>query len=274
MALGAGLFTRRRWLTALAGFTFVGLAVVTAKACVLPPDDGPLTYYVIDVHPHDTSAFTQGLLWHDGKLYESTGLRGQSSLRRVDLETGAVEQRVDIPAPYFCEGLVLVDDRLIQLTWRENTAFVYDVDTFEQIGTYSYDTEGWGLTYDGERLIMSDGTATLYFRDPGTFELLDTVVVTENGVPITRLNELEYILGLVYANVWLTDDIVIIDPSTGEVTNRVDLAGLLPPEERTGEEDVLNGIAFNEEDARIYVTGKLWPTLYDIRLVPQPVMTP
>lgn len=224
-------------------------------------------YRVVAAYPHDRGAFTQGLVYADGVLYESTGLRGRSSVRRVDLETGEVLQRREVDPPYFAEGLALVGDRLIQLTWQENTAFTYDKDTFEPTDVFSYPTEGWGLAYDGAQLVMSDGTPVLRFRDPDTFEVTRAVTVTFNGQPVERLNELEVVDGQVWANIWQTDVIARIDPATGEVVGWVDLGGLLRPEDRDGV-DVLNGIAYDPAGRRLFVTGKLWPTLFEIEVIP------
>jgi glutamine cyclotransferase len=227
-----------------------------------------MTYEVVQAYPHDPGSFTQGLIFEEGIFYESAGLYGESSLRKVALETGEVLQQVDLPGMYFAEGLTSWDDTLIQLTWQEHVGFVYDKESFAQVGTFEVATEGWGLTQDGERLIMSDGTATLFFLDPETFAVLDTVTVTDQGQEIVNLNELEWVDGEVFANIWQTDDIVRIDPKTGEVLGWIDLSGLLPPEERSPETNVLNGIAFDPEANRLFVTGKLWPRLYEIRLVP------
>jgi glutamine cyclotransferase len=222
------------------------------------------TYRVIRRYPHDPAAFTQGLVYFEGIFYEGTGLYGRSSLRRVDLETGQVLQRVDLADPYFGEGVAMAGDTLIQLTWREHTAFIYDRRTFAVTGQFTYTTEGWGLTHDGQRLIMSDGSNTLYFRDPSTFEETSRVLVFDGATPVARLNELEFIRGEVYANVWQTDRIARIDPHTGRVTSWIDLTGLKPPQT-----DVLNGIAYDAMQDRLFVTGKLWPYLYEIELVPR-----
>ncbi|MBG0786719.1 MAG: glutaminyl-peptide cyclotransferase [Anaerolineaceae bacterium] len=227
-----------------------------------------MTYEVIQSFPHDPEAFTQGLIYEDGIFYESTGYYGESSLRRVDVATGEVLRQVDLPGQYFAEGLTNWEDSLVQLTWREHQGFVYDKDDFTQTGAFDYLTEGWGLTQDGERLILSDGTSTLSFVDPETFEVIGAVTVTDQGQEILNINELEYIRGEVFANIWLTDDIIRIDPETGEVLGWIDLSGLLPEEERTPETNVLNGIAFDSKTNRLFVTGKLWPKVYEIRLVP------
>jgi glutamine cyclotransferase/dienelactone hydrolase len=237
-------------------------------SCMAITLEAPMTYEVIHVFPHDPLAFTQGLIYLDGFLYESTGLYGQSSLRKVALETGEVLQQVDLGSEYFAEGLTAWEDTLIQLTWRKGIGFVYQLEDFSLIDSFTYETEGWGLTHDGERLIMSDGTSKLYFLDPQTYQVTGSVNVTDQGEDITRLNELEYIRGEVFANIWQTDDIARIDPTTGDVLGWIDLSGLLPEDERTTETDVLNGIAYDTEQDRLFVTGKFWPKLFEIRLVP------
>jgi len=227
------------------------------------------TYRIINSYPHDPEAFTQGLVFTDGVLYEGTGLRGNSSLRKVDLETGEVLQQIALTDEFFGEGIVVYEDRIVQLTWQSHVAFIYDKQTFERLGEFTYPTEGWGITSNGERLIMSDGSATLHFLDPETFKETGTIEATDENGPVTRLNELEYIEGLIYANVWMTDTIVIIDPDTGSVTSKIDLTGLLDRKAYAGQQiDVLNGIAYDSEHDRLFVTGKLWPRLFEIDLVP------
>jgi glutamine cyclotransferase len=224
-------------------------------------------YEVVNTFPHDPDAFTQGLVYVDGVLYEGTGLNGRSSLRRVDLATGEVLQQVDLPEEQFGEGIAVLGERIWQLTWQSRIGWVYDRATFKSVGTVEYVTEGWGLTTDGERLIMSDGSSTLYFRDPETFGEIGRVEVRDGDSPVTRLNELEYVDGEVWANVWQTDRIARIDPASGRVTGWVDLTGLLSPEDRAGHQvDVLNGIAWDADTGRLFVTGKLWPVLYEIRI--------
>jgi glutamine cyclotransferase len=225
-------------------------------------------YQVIESYPHDPEAFTQGLQYVNGVLYEGTGLNGHSSLRRVDLETGTVEQQIDLADQYFGEGIVVIEDRIYQLTWQSQVAFLYDRESFELLDEFNYPTEGWGLTYDGEELIMSDGSSTLFRRDAETFEELAQIEVNDRGDSINLLNELEYIEGEVWANIWQTDQIAIIDPADGDVRAWVDLTGLLPSEERANA-DVLNGIAYDDENDRIFVTGKFWPTIFEIELVPR-----
>ncbi|HNT86318.1 MAG TPA: glutaminyl-peptide cyclotransferase, partial [Candidatus Hydrogenedentes bacterium] len=221
-----------------------------------------------------TEAFTQGLVYEEGLLLEGTGLHGKSSLRRVALETGAVIQQHDLEAAYFGEGIATVGDRIIQLTWRENRGFVYERASFALLGQFQYPGEGWGLTYDGNRLIMSDGTHVLRFLDPETFEETGSVRVRDKDRYITRLNELEYIKDEVFANVWQSDYIARIDPATGSVTGWINLTGLLASHTKQRPPDVLNGIAYDAAGDRLFVTGKNWPLLFEIRLVAARIATP
>ena len=225
-------------------------------------------YEVINTYPHDPAAFTQGLLFHQGVLYESTGLETASSLRQVDLTSGQVLKKIAVPS-VFAEGLALFNNRLYQLTWQNQKAFVYDFSTFSSLNTLNYSGEGWGLTNDGQSLIMSNGSSQIRFLDPETFQTQRTIRVTHDGQEVEHLNELEYIKGAIFANIWLTDRIVRIDPATGRITAWINLAGLLKPEDRTRPVDVLNGIAYDEANDRLFVTGKLWPKLFQIKLVPQ-----
>ena len=231
------------------------------------------TYQIVNSYPHDTRAFTQGLIYHDGLLYVGTGLRGHSSLRKVELETGKVLKLLKLPSRFFGEGITIWNDKIIQLTWTSNVGFVYNRETFEKLANFSYPTDGWGITDDGKNLIMSDGTNNLYFLNPETFERIRTIKVTEkigdNQIPVEKLNELEYINGEIFANVWLTDNIVRISPETGEVLGKIDLTGLidLQPIPAQGiPQNVLNGIAYDKENNRLFVTGKLWPKLFEIKL--------
>jgi glutamine cyclotransferase len=226
------------------------------------------TYQIIDTFPHDENAFTQGLVFEKGVFYESTGGYGSSSLRSVDPLSGEVLKLHKLPDHFFGEGLSVVDDRIIHLTWRSKVGFVYDKESFELQQEFSYQTEGWGITYDGSRLIMSDGTQKLYFLDVKTLELIGQVEVYDRGVPVTRLNELEYIDGEIFANVWGTDSIVRINPQTGKVVGWIALQGLLDKEALVHQVDVLNGIAYDEKDNRLFVTGKLWPKVFQIKLQP------
>jgi glutamine cyclotransferase len=236
----------------------------------IPPDLGTqVTFKILNQYPHDPQAFTQGLIFHEGCLYESTGLYTRSSLRKVDLETGEVLQSIPIDEHFFAEGLTLWQDTLVQLTWKEMTGWVYDLDGFERLSSFTYPGEGWGLTQDGTHLIMSDGTHQIRFLDPETFSVIRQIDVLEEGKPLTNLNELEYIHGEIFANVWQTDIIIRINPADGSVLGRIDLTGLLPREELSTPADVLNGIAYDPASDRLFVTGKLWPYLYEIALVNQ-----
>jgi glutamine cyclotransferase len=225
-------------------------------------------YRVVNVYPHDSAAYTQGLIYRDGFLYESTGLRGSSSLRKVRLETGEVVQQRRVDQVHFAEGLADWKDQLVQLTWQSNVAFVYDLVSFAPRRTFGYTGEGWGLTHDQQRFILSDGSDQLRFLDPDTFREVRRVSVTDRGVPVRDLNELEYIRGEVYANVWHTDRIARISPETGRVTGWIDLRGLMSSGYRLDPEAVLNGIAHDTRGNRLFVTGKLWPRLFEIQVVP------
>jgi glutamine cyclotransferase len=226
------------------------------------------TYRIVNTYPHDRGAFTQGLVFEEGVLYEGTGLRGRSTLRIVELETGDVLKLHSLPVQLFGEGVTVYGDRIFQLTWKAQVGFVYDRD-FELLQEFHYPTEGWGITHDGQRLIMSDGTSTLHFLDPETLEEIGRIEIYDQNGPVTSLNELEYIDGTVYANVWKTDRIALIDPHTGQVTGWIDLTGLLSEEDRLLPVDVLNGIAYDAGDDRLFVTGKLWPKIFEIELVPE-----
>lgn len=221
---------------------------------------------VVAEYPHDTQSYTQGLFFHEGDLYESTGQHGKSTFRKVDMETGKPLKRLDFDRKYFVEGSVMLDGNLYILTWESKVAFVYDAETLEYKSTWSYPREGWGLTTDGKQLIASDGSANLYFLD-GSFAQDRKVLVTYEDRPIRFLNELEYIDGKVWANVYTSDEIVIINPRNGRIEGVIDCRGLLPRELRTEDTDVLNGIAYNPEDGKIYLTGKNWPKLYEVKLV-------
>jgi glutaminyl-peptide cyclotransferase len=222
-------------------------------------------YTVVNSYPHDPEAFTQGLIFRDGVLYESTGLNGRSSLRKVRVETGEVLQRQNVDGRYFAEGLTDWGNRLIQLTYTTKVGFIYDLATFTLQRTFDYTGQGWGLTHDTRRLIMSDGTPALRFLDPDTFRETGRVIVKDGDKPIENLNELEWVKGEVFANVWLTDRIAIISPDSGRVTAWLDLAGIRGPV-RSGTDDVLNGIAYDAARDRLFVTGKLWSRVYEIRI--------
>ncbi len=227
------------------------------------------SYRVVHAHPHDQTAFTQGLVYADGHLYESTGLVGHSSLRMENLDTGRILQFHDVPGPYFAEGLTEWGNKLIQLTWQSHKGFVYDRFTFKLIRSFPFDGEGWGLTQDGTNLIASDGTATLRFLDPTSFKVVRKLKVKDHGVSVTQLNELEYIHGEIYANVWHTNRIARIDPRNGKVMGWIDLSGLMPGPERQNPEAVLNGIAYDPIRDRLFVTGKYWPEIFEIKVIPE-----
>jgi len=233
------------------------------------PAASNLTFKVINTYPHDRAAFTEGLVIDNGVLYEGTGLNGRSELRRVDLESGKVLQSAALAPQYFGEGVTVWDDQIIQLTWKSQTGFVYDKTSFKLLKTFNYPSEGWGLTHDDQSLIMSDGTPTLHFLDPVTFQETKRITVTDQGRPVVNLNELEYVNGEILSNVWQTDRIARIAPETGHVIGWIDLTGLLNPAERPPSVDaVLNGIAYDAGHNRLFVTGKLWPKLFEITLVP------
>ena len=224
------------------------------------------TLEVVAEYPHDTESYTQGLFFHEGQMYESTGVNGKSTFRKVDMETGDALQRLNFDKKYFVEGSVIFNDNLYILTWESKVAFIYDANTLEYLSTWKYPRQGWGLTTDGKQLIASDGSANLFFMN-GQFGLEKKQLVTLNERPVRWLNELEYIDGKVWANVYTTDEIVIINPKNGKVEGVVDCRGLLPKSLHTADTDVLNGIAYNPQTKKIYLTGKNWPKLYEVRLV-------
>ncbi|HVO77073.1 MAG TPA: glutaminyl-peptide cyclotransferase [Candidatus Bathyarchaeia archaeon] len=225
-------------------------------------------YRLVNVYPHDPEAFTQGLIYRNGFLYESTGMNGRSSLREVRLGTGEVIRRRDVDPQYFAEGLTDWGDSLVQLTWTSHVAFVYGRSGFEARGTFRYEGEGWGLTHDERRLIMSDGSATLRFLDPRTFRETGRLTVEDRGFPVGKLNELEFVKGEIYANVWHSERIAMISPASGRVVGWIDLEGIMPGAGGgTSGDDVLNGIAYDAGGGRLFVTGKLWPKLFEIELV-------
>ena len=226
-----------------------------------------LSFKVVNSYPHDPKAFTQGLLYHDGFLYESTGLKGQSSLRKVELETGKILRTHNLNPALFGEGLALWKEQLVQLTWHAGTAFIYDIDTFGLQRTITYSGQGWGLTSDNTSFILSDGSATLRFLDPQTFREVRRVRVTDAGLPVNHLNELEYIRGEIFANIWMENRIARIDPQSGNVISWINLNSLVPPEHRNSTEAVLNGIAYDASMDRIFVTGKRWPRLYELDII-------
>ncbi|MEM8675554.1 MAG: glutaminyl-peptide cyclotransferase [Cyanobacteria bacterium P01_G01_bin.67] len=221
-------------------------------------------YNVVQTYPHDPQAFTQGLIYDRGELYESTGLRGRSSVRQVELATGKVLQINELEDRYFGEGLTLWQDRLLQLTWVSQTGFIYDRQTLQELGSFSYPTEGWGLTHDGQELIMSDGSDRLYFLDPETWQETRRIQVKDRRQSIDKLNELEYVQGEILANIWMSDRIARISPQTGLVLGWIDLTGIINPLPTPQRDAVLNGIAYDEESDRLFVTGKLWSKLFEI----------
>ncbi|MGV3590328.1 MAG: glutaminyl-peptide cyclotransferase [Gammaproteobacteria bacterium] len=240
---------------------FISIFAIPGDAMATVP---VATVEVVQTYPHDPDAFTQGLVIFDGELYEGTGRNGQSSLRRVALDTGEVLQRRNLGSMYFGEGITIMNGRVYQLTWQSQLGFVYDRASFDLQKTFFLPGEGWGITHDGTHLIVSDGTAQLRFLDPETQKEVKRITVTEDGLPLNRLNELEFIDGEVWANVWYTDYIVRIDPQTGRINSKVDLGGLHPTR---GADDVLNGIAWDAEAQRLFVTGKLWSALYEVKIV-------
>jgi glutamine cyclotransferase len=226
------------------------------------------TYLIINSFPHDHEAYTQGLIYCDGYFYESTGRRGESTIRKVNITTGAPLQWQRLDKQYFGEGITLLNDQIIQLTWESYTGFIYDKETFAVLEEFYYNTEGWGITNDGENLIMSDGSSKLYVLEPGTYAVLEEIQVTANGLPIRNLNELEYVRGEIFANVMPSNRIARIDPDTGNITGWIDLSGILKTLQQAYAVDVLNGIAYDAENDRLFVTGKLWPKVYEIKLIP------
>jgi len=269
-ALSKGPAPSTQLRKARVAFPYLSLVfLLTATlASTLAPAAESDTYQVVHTYPHDQQAYTQGLIYLDGHLYESTGLNGHSSLRMEDLETGSILHLQDVPSQYFAEGLTQWGSTLIQLTWQSHVALVYDRASFHFLRTLPYPGEGWGLTQDGKSLILSDGTAALRFLDPETFHELRHVTVKDHGAPVTQINELEFIHGQIYANIWHTDRIARISPATGKVLGWIDLTGLLPERQRSSPEAVLNGIAYDAEHDRLFVTGKLWPALFEIKVIP------
>jgi glutamine cyclotransferase len=243
----------------------VAVALMIGSVVLVLLNNRP-AYEVVKVYPHDPNAFTQGLVIEEGVLYEGTGLYGNSTLRRVDLETGNVLQSYALPDDFFGEGITIFGGRVIQLTWQNQKGFVYDKHSFELLQEFSYPTEGWGITNDGSQLIMSDGTANLYFLDPETFQKVGQVEVRDGNASVTNLNELEYINGEVYANIWPTNKIAIINPQTGQVKAWIDLTGIYT-QENNDPNNVLNGIAYDAESDRLFVTGKMWSQLFEIKLI-------
>ena len=251
----------------MAEIRIVSCLVASVLACVAQTRQ--YGYQVVHVYPHDRSAFTQGLEFRAGFLYEGTGLNGHSTLRKVKLESGEIVQQINLSPEYFGEGITVINQQIIELTWRTETGFVYDQNSFRQLRSFSYPGEGWGLANDGAQIYMSDGTPQIRVWDPVTLQEKRRITVRDGGAPVTYLNELEWVRGEIYANVWQTDRIVRISPTDGRVLGWVDLSGILPAADRTEHVDVLNGIAYDVLGDRLFVTGKLWPKLFEIKIVPK-----
>lgn len=235
---------------------------------LLAPATPQYGFRLVKTYPHDRNAFTQGLEYRDGFLYEGTGIVGRSALRKVKLETGQLLQSFDLPQPFFGEGITVLPQQILQLTWQSQTGFVYDKANFRVLKSFSYPGEGWGMTNDGKQIYMSDGTAQIRVWDPMTLKEIRRINVSDAGKPVNELNELEFIRGEIWANVWQTDRIARISPADGRVLGWIDLTGILPKSERTNSDAVLNGIAYDAAADRIFVTGKLWPKLFEIKVVP------
>lgn len=257
------MLSRRRFLGAAAALALAPLAGLPAGYAFGAP---AATVEIVNAYPHDPQAFTQGLLFHEGFLYESTGGWGTSSLRQVELETGRVVRRKDLSAMHFGEGLALWEDRLIQLTWTSGVAFVHDLRTFEDVGSFTYPGQGWGLTHDGRHLLMSDGTSEVRRLDPATGREVGRTAVRQEANAVDMLNELEFVDGLLWANIFTTDVIARIDPRNGRVVSLLDFSGIFDAHKRVSPEAVLNGIAVDSASGRIFITGKLWDRVYEVRL--------
>lgn len=246
-------------------------ACIAQSADTRPITPAPeYTFQVLHVYPHDPNAFTQGLAYRNGFLYEGTGLKGHSSLRKVRLETGEVVRQIDLPNEFFGEGITLLNKKVVQLTWLSHTGFVYDLSTFHLLRQFTYSGEGWGLTTNGHELLLSDGSADIRVLDPETFEERQHFTVHDGSEPIAQLNELEFVDGEIYANVWQTDRIARISPQSGKVVGWIDLTGILSPMYRRERDAVLNGIAYDPQGKRLFVTGKLWSSVFQIKAVRKP----
>ncbi|MHC4646532.1 MAG: glutaminyl-peptide cyclotransferase [Planctomycetota bacterium] len=257
----------RIYLPAVLTF-FAALSSFASADSNTPPPAPVYGYEIVKTYPHDPRAFTQGLVFSKGFLYESTGLYGRSELRKLKLETAQVLLRHKLPRRFFAEGITIHRDRIIQLTWKSRKGFVYDSNTLEPLGAFAWPAQGWGITHDQERLIISDGTSTLHLLDPNTFEPIGSLKVHDNNTPVPRLNELEYVKGRIYANIWETDRIAVISPETGRVLAWIDLKGILKDSKHKKPGGVLNGITYDKKNDRLFVTGKLWPHIFHIRLIP------
>ncbi len=254
---------RAWWIPVLAVVTcsVMGFAIA---AQLKRGQQGTIKYRAVAEFPHDAKAFTQGLVVVNGQMFEGTGKKGESTLRKVDLKTGRVELVVPLDPVYFGEGITVLNDRIYQVTWQDRIAFVYDLKTLNPVANFRYSGEGWGLTNDGKRLILSDGTSILRFIDPKTFDVVKRLRVHGPNGQVDKLNELEFVKGEILANIWYSDRIARISPETGEILGWIDVSGLYPQKQRTSKEDVLNGIAYDEANDRLFVTGKNWPKVYEI----------
>jgi glutamine cyclotransferase len=264
---------RNRWILPVAGTMILVVSAswtITRSGAGATQTTTGMDYEILARHPHDPNAYTQGLYFDDGFLIEGTGQYGRSNLRRVQIEDGRVVAQVAIPPRFFGEGIAPVGDRIFQLTWTSGLGFVYDSETFEQVGQFRYPGEGWGLTTNGSALIMSDGSAWLRFLDPDTFNELRRIEVRGPAGPVDELNELEFVNGSVYANVWFSNHILRISPETGEVLDDIDFTDLVTEVRPSDSDAVLNGIAYDSAEDRFFITGKLWPTMFEIRLSPAP----
>ncbi len=259
--------SKMRLLPAIITSLLIYISCTRSFTPLSPIPDVNYSYRIIQEYPHQQNAFTQGLVFYNGYLYEGTGLYGYSSLRKVEIDNGEVLQMQNLASQYFGEGITIFQNKIYQLTWQSGTGFVYDLDTFTLLDQFYYSGEGWGLTTDGNSLIMSDGTSYLYFLEPGSYEKTNRIQVRDNGKPVTHLNELEYIEGEIFANVWLTNKIVRISPLTGEVLGWLDFYGILPSNECPKQIDVLNGIAYDAASKHVFITGKLWCKLFMIELI-------
>ena len=268
MNIGPSLDSLTKSVVLLLAVLSLGTSCGGVSSSNTSTNGGPPTYgyEVVNTFKHATDSFTQGLEFRDGKLYESAGGDGTSSLRLVELETGRVLDKVDVPMPYFAEGITILNGKIYQLTWQNGVGFIYDANSLSKVGQFNYDGEGWGLTNDGQSLILSDGTNRIRFLDPSTFKVTKTIAVVDGSKTINSLNELEYLDGQIYSNIWHRDQVAIINPQTGKVTAWLDLRGLLKQGEVRDEEAVLNGIAYDSNNKRLFVTGKLWPKLFEIRV--------
>ena len=260
---------RNRFIMAKIVVILLIILSIPSSSCAKIFPDGNYKVKVLEALPHDLNAYTQGLFFHNGRLYESSGQYGESFFREVDIKKGTTIRSFALDSKYFAEGAVVLDNRLYLLTWREKSVLVYDIDTFKQLGTLYNPREGWGLTTDGKYLIMSDGSSNIYFLDPETFREIKKIAVSQKGKKVESLNELEYIDGYIWANIYESDTIVIIDPADGRVRSSIDCKGLLHSSLRNYKTDVLNGIAYNPGTGDIYLTGKYWPRMFRIDLIKQ-----